>query len=112
MKTFARLIVAGVVAGTVAGAAGSVAAGSSGKRAFYPPVPKVTKNSAIPRKDPLAARPALAPKSSPAAKSSRARSASGAAAPLLGVERPAPERRLPDTPVAASAGPTEANGTE
>ncbi len=111
MKNFAKPIIAGVIAGTIAGAAGNVAAGSSGKSALYPPVPQVTKNSAIPRKDPLAARPALALKSRAPAKSAGGITAAGAAAPRLGVERPAPERQLSDTPAAAT-GPTEGNGTE
>lgn len=100
MKLIAKLI----VAGAVVGAAGSVAAGSTGKSAGYAPVPGVNRNSAIPRKNPLLDRPALAPKSKAAArKAGGSGAAAGEQAPRFGVERAAPERQVPDAPVAAAA---------
>ena len=110
MKLIAKLI----VAGSVVGAAGSVAAGSTGKSAAYPPVPSVNRNSAIPRKDPLLARPALAPKSKAAAKEAGGSgAAAGEQAPRLGVERAAPERQVPDAPTAAAAvNPSEGDETQ
>ncbi|MCZ6863898.1 MAG: hypothetical protein O7I42_27220 [Alphaproteobacteria bacterium] len=117
MKVIAKLIIAGTIAGTMASAAGSVAAGSSGERALYPPVPKVNKNTAIPKKDPLAARPALAPKSNTLTGIARGGAGGGGTGtgeqgPRLGVERAAPERQIPDAPVAATSGPAGGNETE
>ncbi len=117
MKVIAELIIAGTIAGTMVSAAGSVAAGSSGERALYPPVPKVNKNTAIPKKDPLAARPALAPKSNTLTKTARGgtgggNTGTGEQAPRMGVERAAPERQIPDAPVAATGGPVEGTETE
>ncbi len=117
MKDIAKLIIVGAIAGAIVSAAGSVAAGSSGNSALYPPVPKINKNSAIPKKDPLAARPALVRKSSAVARTARGgtggvSTGTGEQAPRLGVERPAPERQIPDAPVAATAGPAEGNQTE
>lgn len=108
MKLIAKLI----VAGAVVGAAGSAAAGSYGKSAGYPPVPSVNRNTAIPRKDPLLARPALAPKSRAAAREAGGNgAAAGGQAPRLGVERAAPERQVPDVPTAAAAA-TASEGNE
>ena len=106
MKNFAKLIIAGAIAGTIVGAAGSVAAGSTGKRALYPPVPKVNKNSTIPQKKPLRDRLAPGPKSGAAS----GKAGAGEEGPRFGVERASPERQIPEAPIAATNAPAGAKG--
>lgn len=101
-----------IVAGSIVASAGGVAAGSSGQKALYPPVPKVNKNTAIPQKGPLAVRPALGKNSGVVSRSAGGKSGAGDGGPRFGVERPAPERQIPDTPAAGTAGPAGANRTE
>lgn len=115
MKDFIKPVIGPAIAlamaGAIVGAAGSAGAGSSGKSAPYPPVPAVNKNTAIPKKDPLTDRPALAPKSGAVSGAAGGKTGAVEQGPRLGAERPAPERQIPDTPVEATAGPAGANGT-
>lgn len=101
-----------IVAGAIVGAAGGVAAGPPGHNALYPPVPKVNKHNAIPKKNPLAVRPALAPNSGAVSKSAGGNTGAGEERSRFGVERPAPERPIPNAPIAGTAGPAGANRTE
>lgn len=111
MRDFIKPIIGPAVAIAMITAAGSVAAGSNGKNIPYPPVPQVNKNNAIPQKSPLAARPALAPKSGVLAESAGGNTGAIEQGPRMGVERPAPERQVPTASTRAS-GSSGGNGLE
>jgi len=102
----AKPIMGFALAVAITGAAGSAAAASHGKNALYPPVPAVNKNTAIPQKSPLSTRPAL--KMGAVSRPAGGGAGMEDAGPMLGVERAAPERQVPNSPVLATTGPARA----